>query len=439
MTVSGARTGVVGGAVPEGGAVLSTVAMKALGPLSGDVLEAGAGATLDEISRLLERDPDGPRMFYPPDPTETTASIGGTIATDASGSSSYLYGSTRRWILWVELALADGSLLRLERGDWGFDDDGLCRHPSLGEIRLPAPRPRLAKDAAGLWMRQGMDLVDLVVGSEGTLGVVTRAGLRLRETPGHVVDSIWFLPGMEELWELFDTFRRSPSRVRALELMDDAALDFLRNHPVEDVPPPPGGAGTAALLARVEAAEDASLDAALEEAEGFVERLSLPEGMVWIGLEPGERKKLRSFRHALPESANREISRRRLAVPGIHKLGSDSAVPVDSIREYYTALRRLLEESGLEHLVFGHLGEGHPHANLLPASANDLARGESVMVEIARLAVRMGGTVSAEHGLGRMKSSLAGIAFSNEEREAMRLVRRAFDPEALLGPCMEWA
>ena len=169
-------------------------------------------------------------------------------------------------------------------------------------------------------------------------------------------------------------------------------------------------------------------------------RLELPEDHAWIGLDDAERSRLRDFRHQLPETVNRMISERKTKHPAIHKLGSDGAVPVSRIREYYESIVRLAEEAEeLSLLVFGHIGEGHPHANIIPSNPEELVRAERAMLDIADLAVRMGGTVSAEHGLGRLKSNLSGIAFLPQELEAMTRIRRTLDPGLLLAPCIEWA
>jgi len=436
ITLSGGMTGISGGAVPEGGVVVSSAVLKGIEREGDHVLRVMAGTTLEELDQWLdERMPD---WFYPPDPTETTASIGGTVATDASGSDSYLYGSTRNWIDGLEVVLPDGRPCSLKRGDNFFDDDGICKHPVLGRLTLPhIDSPLPPKNTAGYWLRPGMDLIDLFIGSEGTLGFVVSALLSLARQPEHVVDLGIFAGEAGRFWDLYDFLRQSTLRVRALEMMDGRSLSFLSsNHQGDDLGLPSDTGWV--LLTRLEADTEDELDELLITIEEEVENSGLSSDMVWGGFEPHERKRLRDFRHALPETVNTVISRRRQLLPYVHKLGTDSAVPPDDLRAFYGFIEHLLAGRKLDFLVFGHAGQGHLHANILPCDETGERKGESALREIAEWAVSRGGTVSAEHGLGRLKSDLLGIMYSRSEIEAMRRLRKSIDPDCTLAHGIEW-
>jgi len=435
LTFSGARTGVAAGALPEGGAILSATGLKSLRMTPEGLVEAGAGVTIAELRSFLEG--AAPDRFYPPDPTEETASVGGTIATDASGSDGYLYGSTRRWIRRLEILLPGGSPLVIERGSYGFGPDGTCAHPELGRLVLPElDRIQPPKNAAGYCIRPGMDLVDLFTGAEGTLGLVTAAWLETAPRPARIVDLALFPESMESFWELYReaTSPEMPPRVRAVEMMDARCLAFVAEHASGFPPPPPGAA--AALLLRLEARDDDALDEALVRVDELAGTARIPPDSVWGGFEPPERKRLRDLRHALPEAVNREVSAARLRSPGIHKLGSDGAVPPSLLETYYRRMCAMLEASGERFLVFGHAGEGHLHANVIPTDADGLGRGRDAMREIAALSVAMGGTVSAEHGLGRLKSALLPLMYSPRDLAGMETLRRSIDPDGLLMPSL---
>lgn len=434
-TPSGALTGIAAGAVPEGGAVVSASGMKDIEYLGDLRLRVGAGVTLDEIEQYLARQPLP--LFYPPDPTETTASIGGTLATDASGSDSYLYGSTRHWVEAVEMVLPAGERLSLSRGDRDFRE-GSCDVPGAGPVRLPETTPPpLPKNAAGYWIRTGMDLVDLLIGSEGTLGLFTGATLVLRPKPHSLVDLAVFPESMAAFWDLFDSLLAMESRVRAVEMMDGPCIDLLRRHPPEGLPQLPEAA--AALLLRAEAEDETGLDALLEELDGVLSAAGIPLDETWGGFEETEHRRMVELRHSLPETVNELVSRARREDPAIHKLGSDAAVDAAAARQLYDRTRRILEDMDVHHLVFGHVGQGHLHANVIPRSRRQLQAGEAAMGRIAALAAEMGGTVSAEHGLGRLKASFLELMLSPEELEGMRGIRRSFDPHGLLCPAVTWA
>lgn len=435
VTVSGGRTGIVGGALPDGGAVISTADMRRIGPVTAGTVEVEAGVTLEELRRRLSE--ESPGLFFPPDPTEATATLGGMAATDASGSDSLLYGSTRSWVESADLILPGGIPVTLKRGEYGFGPEGCCRHPVLGTLRLEAlPRDPFGKDAAGYRIRREMDLLDLFLGSEGTLGLLCSLKLRLAPAPFSVLDAVLFHPDPPALWPVVRSARSAGLTLRALEVMDSSCLDLMRSDPLPGSVVPPAGASCAVMI-RVGAASGPDMDGILGRIDDLASLAGIPADLVWAGFdEPGDGR-MRSFRHSLPELVNREIGRLRAEFPAIHKYGSDSAVPAERAGEFYAGIRRILTERGLKHVVFGHAGQGHLHANAIPRGESEMEAADLCMEEIARAAVSMGGTVSAEHGLGRLKGHLLGIMHPPEVVSAMISLRRAIDPECLFGRAVE--
>ncbi len=368
-------------------------------------VRAGAGITLRELQAAAR----AAGMFYPPDPTEQSASLGGAIATNASGSRSFRYGPTRRWVRALTVVLASGEIRRWRRGQ-------------RLDFPVPAiPIPATTKNTAGYHLEDGMDWVDLFIGSEGTLGVVVEAELALLPLPRALITGVVFLPGDEavvravEEWRLIDG-------LRMLEYLDGRSLELLRpDYP--EIPPKPGGA----LLVEQEPVVEA--DAALDEWLDRLEAAGADLDRSWFAAGEGDRERFRQFRHALPETVNRLLRRR-----GLMKLGSDYAVPLGCNGEmlaYYR--RRADEEFPGAYVIFGHIGDAHLHVNLLPSCPEEFGRGRELMLEFARRAVALGGTVSAEHGLGKRKAELLEIQYSHDEIEAMRTVKRRLDPEWILG------
>ena len=417
VTVSGARTGVAGGAVPMGGALLSTERLRGLGSGEGPgTLKAMAGETIEGIrSYCGENLPD---HFYPPDPTEATASLGGTLATDASGSSSYRYGSTRKWVKALDVVLPGGTPLKVRRGEHRFRK-GRLSHPVLGKIQLPCiERPRFPKNAAGLFIEPGMDLIDLFIGSEGELGVICSAELSLTQAP-YAVASLAVFCGEEQFWELRRDLMESSLPVRELEAMLPPCLDFLNeNHGAFAHPP-----GDWVLITSIEAEGEDDLDRILETLDVMLSERGVSPDSTWGGFDEAERERLREFRHSLPETVNRIVARNAAGNPSIHKISTDTAVPPKLLREYHGQMMEVLQGTGVPHVVFGHAGQGHLHANLLPKNDDELQASERAVELLARRAVLLGGTVSAEHGTGRLKKHLLECMYSQKELQGMELLK----------------
>jgi len=397
VTISGAGTGLTGGRVPQGGALLSLEKFNSLEIRKGSAI-AGAGVLLADLHTAAA----GSGQFYPPDPTETSAAIGGTIATNASGSRSFRYGDTRRHVLRLRVILMDGRVLDVERGD-------------AVDFPIPSiPVPQTTKHTGGYRLSPGMDWIDLFVGSEGTLGVVTEAELRLLPSPAEFLAGVVFFAHDGLALDAVEDWRVS-AQARMLEYFDKPSLDLLR----QSFPEIPRAAGAAILFEE----ENADVDR-------WHDRLTSARALVddsWFATTPGDREKFRKFRHALPELVNAVVRRK-----GFMKLGSDYAVPIARNREMMAEYRRRLEPE-FDYVIFGHIGDAHLHVNILPSSEQQFARGQALMLDFARHAVALGGTVSAEHGLGKRKRGLLELQYTPGQIEAMKQVKRRLDPQWLLG------
>jgi FAD/FMN-containing dehydrogenase len=262
-----------------------------------------------------------------------------------------------------------------------------------------------------------MDWVDLFIGSEGTLGVVCEAELRLLPASGALLTGVIFFPSEVRSLEAVDAWR-PVNGLRMLEFFDRGSLDLLRER-FSEIPP----AAVAAVLIEQEGAAIDDWVARLEAAGADLEAS-------WVAESDSDRERFRVFRHALPEMVNDRMRRN-----GLMKLGSDYAVPVERsaemMRHYHERLDR---EFPGRYVIFGHIGDAHVHVNLLPQGREAFERGRAAMLDLARQVVALGGTVSAEHGLGKRKAALLEIQYTREELDAMRAVKRRLDPHWLLCP-----
>src|SRR5215831_533594 len=403
LTIAGAGTGVTGGRVPFGGWVLSLEKFTRLEVSTGLAI-AGAGVLLRDVHAAAQRT----GQLYPPDPTETGASIGGNIACNASGSRSFRYGPTGRWVERLRVVLADSRVLDVGRGDAIDFDPG------------SVPRPAVTKNTAGYVLRPGMDWLDLFIGSEGTLGVITEATLQLIPAPKAVLAGVVFFPSDDSAIDAVENWRVH-AKPRMLEYFDEMSLALLRKrHP--EIPPE----ARAAILfdQELESEDDPEVDAWLErvEAAGALTEAS------WFATTPADRERFRKFRHTLPELVNDTVRQ-----SGAMKMNTDFAVPLEANREMLASYRRVLEaEFPGRYVIFGHIGDAHVHVNLFSDPA-DPGRATEVLKQLAKRAVELGGTVSAEHGVGKRKAHLLELQYTSEQLEMMRAVKRRLDPQGIFG------
>ena len=403
VTISGAGTGVAGGRVPFGGWILSLEKLTRLEIHSGYAI-SGAGVLLRDVHAAALAS----GQLYPPDPTETGSSIGGNIACNASGSRSFRYGATRAWVERLRVVLASGRVVDIARGE-PIDFDP-------GTIPLPA----VTKNTAGYLLRPGMDWVDLFIGSEGTLGVVTEATLRLCPAPKAVLAGLVFFPSGGQALDAVDQWRAN-SRARMLEYFDQPSLGLLRTR----FPEIPAQACAAILFDQEMASgDDPEIDRWIERLEGT----GALEEDSWFATTAADRERFRRFRHSLPELVNDAVRQ-----SGAMKMSTDFAVPVARNREMLAYYRRRLEEEYPgRYVIFGHIGDAHLHVNLFSDPVNP-ERATVLLTEFARQAVSLGGTVAAERGVGKRKAHLLALQYTPGDLEAMRAVKRRLDPANILG------
>lgn len=403
VTIAGGGSGLTGGRVPSGGWIISMEKFRRLEIRPGSAT-VGGGVTLHDLHGAAK----AAGQFYPPDPTETMAFLGGTIACNSSGSRSFLYGATRRWIKRLRVALIDGRVLDVRRGD-SIDFDV----PTV-------PQPLAKKHSAGYPLRPGMDWIDLFTGSEGTLGIVIEADVQLLPIPSELLNGILFFPEDEFAQDALEAWRSVPG-LRMLEYVDDNALRMIRQR-YPDVPPQ----ARAALIIEQIIEQESDLD---QWADRMVAAGAL-ESQSWFGSSDFDRERFRKFRHALPETAL-AISKAN----GFPSLGTDFSVPVPKSREMLAFYREHMERIMPGHYcIFGHLGDAHPHVNMLPATQAEFDAGTDALMTFARKAASLGGSVAAEHGLGKRKAKFLPVQYSAADIDAMKAVKTRLDPEWRLGP-----
>ena len=408
---SAARTGTGGAAAPIGGEhLVSLERMRGvLGieqtPEGRPFVRVLSGTPLIELQQYLLD--EGGQYFLPPGSTETAASVGGLVVTNASWARSYHYGATSDWVYGLKGVLADGSRFQLRRGEVAVGDLSLAIEDSQGrrELSISEIVKPPTKHALGYCFSEGMDLLSLFSGSEGTLAIFSEVEFYLEPTPRTPLYLLQFFSAEEQALRFVEMLR-DDVRIPAvsIEYWDAYALTLAATHPALS-------SGRLAGLVTEEQQAAVYLEAypegeeaeelcflALEEISSS---LTLSSDVSIAGTERKDAQEIAAFRHAVPERINSIIASRQREEPGIRKLASDMAVPPEHL---HSIVKRYREElAGLEFAIFGHAGDNHFHVNILPRSLSEFRRGKEAFLRIAKDVVDFGGAANAEHAIGVLK------------------------------------
>ena len=393
LVVRGGGTGYTGGAVPiRGGIVLTMARFNRI--LAIDDANLLAIVEPNVITRDLHRAVEARGLFYPPDPaSQAECAIGGNLAECAGGPRAFKYGTTRRYVLALQIVLPTGEILRTGS--------------------------KSVKNVAGY------ALTDLIVGSEGSLAIVTEATLRLVPLPRSRRTLSATYASIAAAAEAVGAIVRAGVVPAALELIDSASLDAVAEH----VGRPMAPADTAALLiVEVDGSEPAVVhDAALAVAA------CQETGATSVRAAATEAE-----REALWE-ARRELSHalRRLAP---RKINHDVVVPRGRVPELFALVEQVRARHGLLIAAFGHAGDGNIHVNLMvhPGDAGEMRRAEAAEHDLFAGVVALDGSITGEHGVGFAKAAHLRLQLSDVEIALMARVKQAFDPRGILTPGKLW-
>ena len=457
----GAQSSLTGGATPMGETLLSTAKLNRILSETETTITAEAGITVAALQEHLAHR----GAWFPPAPTFTGATVGGIVSTNAAGATTFKYGTTREWVQGITVVLADGSVFQLTRGQ---------HRPRLGafewgryRIKVPTyEMPNVPKRSAGYYATSGMDLIDLFIGSEGTLGVVTEVTFRVMSPAPQA--ALALIPCGSEGQALavagslraasIATFRSGDPRgiqVSAIEDMDARSIQILHEDGADAKNNVSFASGTAvALLALLELPPTLDTAAAYEQIANVRESSApdtplvrfcrLLDGMQLLEATelalPGDRRRteqLIAVREAVPAGVNARVGTAKRTVDSrIAKTAADMIVPFARFGEMMAAYRSGFESRGLDYAIWGHISDGNVHPNVIPRSYEDVERGREAILEFGLECARLGGCPLAEHGVGRspIKQQLLRQLYGDEGIEQMRAVKRALDPQWKLAP-----
>ncbi len=443
ITISAARTGIVAASVPlYGGMVLSLEKMVKIDLPTFDedknewFMTVGPGVLLQDIETFLHNQKEK-KLFYPPDPTEMSAAIGGTVATNASGARTFKYGATRNFVRGLRVVLADGNVLEIKRGQiFADNNNNLCFSISGKEYEIPVPDYSMpkTKSCAGYFAEPKMDLIDLFIGSEGTLGIITEIEIKLLEKNKECLSLLSFFNSEKQAFQFVDSIRNDVKLdVEAIEFFGNNALALLHKRHEE-------GGTDLQDFPKCDAAiysEFAFDEVEIEEIYELLEEKLQSEGSStdnsWAGMDYNETEILKKFRHAVPETINQIIGERKREIPDLHKIGTDLAVPDENFDQIFNFYHDQLDKAGIQYAIFGHIGNNHLHVNILPQNENELLEAKKYYKIFAAKAVELGGTVSAEHGIGKLKKDFLKLMYGDRGVVQMKNVKLSLDPNNILG------
>jgi FAD/FMN-containing dehydrogenase len=400
VTSAGAQTSTTGASITDNGMLLSLRSLNRIGDLDvkSRTVRVGPGAIVADIKKTVA----AAGLLFAPDPTsEEESTIGGAIACNASGARTFKYGATRKHVRALKVVMASGELVEFRRSD-------------------------LEKNTVGYAFAH--DPIDWFVGSEGTLGIIVEAELALLPLPQRVVGLATLFRGESEALKFVIASREAASvSPRCIEYFDERALEIARHSA-----PGAGITRDARAMVYVEEEINDDLDASLVRWLELTESIAPDfEPLVFDG--EARLREARRIRHSIPATMNERGGKHREA--GGRKVGTDWAVPYRKLEQAIRAARSLATERGLEApVIYGHAGNGHPHQNFIARDVGELTTIEEVVERTLRHVLSLGGTVAAEHGIGKIKRRWLPLQMNPLQIAMMTAVKRELDPLGILAP-----
>ena len=435
ITFSGAGTGLAGSRVAQGGAVISSEKLNKIIEFDEEkrTITVQPAISNGEISEFLE----GKGYFLPPNPTERTASIGGNVSTNASGSRTYLYGPMRNYVQALQVITPTGEILNLsrEQGIPIIDNHFEIIAESGTAIRLPILKydiPNI-KHSAGYYSKPDMHPIDYFIGAEGTLGFLSTITLNFIEKPENILGLIVFFDNVYKCINFVEELqsqrveKNAPNyesntnpNPRLIEFFDKYSLNMLRQKYTQ-------------LNTKCEAAiwieqeiyqnEDTIIENWYELIGKYTELID----ETWAAQSQEEHLRFRDFRHTLPEKVYETIAQNKQ-----YKVGVDGAVPNGNLRALYNHISENADTFNLDRVIYGHIGNNHLHGNVFYKNDLEHSNAEEFYEKTISQILEMNGTVSAEHGIGKLKVKYLYQMFGEEIMLQMRELKQAIDPKLLI-------
>jgi D-lactate dehydrogenase (cytochrome) len=456
ITVQGSRTGITGGAVPTCGHILNLSKMTRvtgleLGQDGEFCIRVQPGISLSELNDLiysgrfdsngwsqndlhaLEAFKTAARQFWPPDPSERSASIGGIGAMNSRGICAHHYGSARNHIKSIRVVDANGEIHSITREQYVFSQ-GVCPLPGGREIHV---------DPASLQPESPNDLMELYLGSEGMFGVITELTLSLKPLPAELWGIVFFFEAQSRAVDFIEAIAQrekeeSNTDMVAIEFMDQTTLECIReykqvNSLLNNIP----DWDTRFVSAVYTEIHGDNSDEAQALCEMLLETAAAYDSdpdTTWAFYGEIEIEQARLFRAAAPEAVNLLIDKARIVDSRITKLGTGMRLQKGCLADVLEMYSRDLKAHGLKAAIFGHAADGHLHVNILPRDYRQFDRGKALIQNWATKISSGGGRVVKEHGVGKLKKDLFRSSPLSKRLIVMSSIKQQLDPNGLWNP-----
>ena len=391
VTIQGGKTGVVGSAVPLRGHIMNLSHMNKVKSffIAGEgeaFLKVEPGITLNELQKAIDRLETPRAVFWPPDPSESTATAGGIASTDAKGICFHLYGKSASYISGIRVMNAEGSIRDLERGQDAIVING-----------------------------ESKDLLDVYLGGEGMYGVITELTLRLIPKPREIWGIGFFFEDREDGMSFSDqlkatSFEVQGAQIAAIEYLDHTIINALEMHKntMAKVKRIPDVAPHISAMVYVEIHGDH--EEAIEEIAAALMMMAASfngdPDQTWAFSGEPEIDKMRNFLHAAAETAILHIEKVRSEDPRITKLGIDISIEGDGLKTLASRIEKTLQKENLKAGYWGHIGSGRLHIDILPGSYGEFVKGKALLETWAeRFPVALGNAITS-YGIGKLKKSI---------------------------------
>ena len=433
ITISAGKTNLTGSATPNEGIVMSTSLL-----LNPDIeidnrfkhVKSPIGIPLEDLrNKILEL--SNQKYYYPVDPTSRhDAFVGGTISCNASGFIPGQKGATRYWVKGIRFLLPNGDCIEAQRGQYISNNGFFKLNYNNNLIDIPVPRykrPNI-KNASGLFSstKGKVDFVDLVVGSEGILGMVTSCILDIAQKPKKYLELFLSLKNEDKAIDLHDYlyeyFKGDMSKITALEYFGYNSQNYMKHRNFlfdkkTDV-------GVYIQIPIYKGTIESKSDEWVSVFSNFDKNIDIDQIIVLN--DPFNWKRFFEARHSIPDNALRKTKE----LGGISTI-TDTIVPPENYKLYLKKIHKKLQDAKIEYLLFGHLGDCHLHFHLIPNKRQDKLSLE-VYDYMIDLSSELGGVYSAEHGTGKRKRNDFKKCYGEEAIKMIQLLKQTLDPNFLL-------
>jgi len=419
VTIQGGKTGVVGSAVPVRGHIMNLARMNKVKSFfaagQGEAyLKVEPGITLNELRRATDRLKTPRAFFWPPDPSETTATVGGVASTAAMGRCFHLYGKSASYVSGIRVMDAAGSIRDLKRGQGAIVIDG-----------------------------ESKDLLDVYLGGEGMYGVITELTLRLIPKPAEIWGIGFFFEDREDGMSFSDQLKARSidvegAKIAAIEYLDRTIIRALEMHPgnmtgvkpIPDMTPPV----SAIVYVEIHGDQQESIEELAESIVRIGSNFKVDPAKTWAFSGEPEIDKIGSFLHAAAETAILQIAKVRSEDSRITKLGLDFSLQGEGLKTWIGRIEKSLQKKNLTAVYWGHIGSNRLHVDILPESYEAFVKGKALLEAWAeRFPASVGNAVSS-YGIGKLKKSIFRKTASKAYIEALLGLKQQLDKHSQWNP-----